>query len=198
MTGGGRQRVGVRASAWRRLALLVLALACAPGLAGGGLPGAAAAVAPGTERLGKRLEAALQVRALRRARVSALVVRASDGAVLFERAPDTPLTPASNMKILTAMAALETFGPTWRFETPLFADRLPDADGRVGTLYLQGSGDPVLNSEDWWRMAADLHRHGLRAVLQNAGIVVRLSGASTTTTAALRRTSSDPFRMGIS
>lgn len=115
-------------------------------------------------RLAERLDAALSTRALRRARVSALVVRARDGEVLFERAADRPLTPASNMKILTAMAALETFGPTHRFETEVLADRRPGADGAVGTLYVRGGGDPALTSEDWWRLAADLHGRGLRRV----------------------------------
>lgn len=114
--------------------------------------------------LAKRLGQALDVRALRRARISAYVVRAGDGKVLFERSADRPLTPASNMKILTAMATLQTFGPTHRFETPIFADALPDAEGGVGTLYVRGGGDPVLNSEDWWRLASDLRNRGLRRV----------------------------------
>jgi D-alanyl-D-alanine carboxypeptidase/D-alanyl-D-alanine-endopeptidase (penicillin-binding protein 4) len=128
-------------------------------------PAAVAAVAPALRtELAGRLDAALSSRGLRRARVSALVVRASDGAILFERSPDRALTPASNMKILTAMAALELFGPTHRFETRVLADREVNVRGEVGNLYVRGGGDPVLNSEDWWRLAADLHARGLRHV----------------------------------
>ncbi len=126
--------------------------------------GAAAATATSPAKLSERLDAALLGRGLRRARVSALVVRARDGAVLFERSPDQALTPASNMKILTAMAALETFGPTHRFETAVLADRSPGADGVVGTLYVRGGGDPAMTSEDWWRLSADLYSRGLRRV----------------------------------
>ncbi len=126
---------------------------------------AAASPAPPTRaELVKRLDTALATPGLRRARISALVVRASDGAVLFERSPDRRLTPASNMKILTAMAALQTFGPTHRFETAILGDRTPDETGGVETLYVRGGGDPVLNSEDWWRLAADLRSRGLRRV----------------------------------
>ncbi|MEZ4291628.1 MAG: D-alanyl-D-alanine carboxypeptidase/D-alanyl-D-alanine-endopeptidase [Myxococcota bacterium] len=39
---------------------------------------------------------------------------------------------------------------------------LPDADGFVSELLLEGGGDPAMNSEDWWRLAADLRREGLR------------------------------------
>jgi D-alanyl-D-alanine carboxypeptidase/D-alanyl-D-alanine-endopeptidase (penicillin-binding protein 4) len=118
----------------------------------------------GPARLVERLDAVLSSRALRRARVSALVARVEDGVSLYERSPDRGLTPASNMKILTALGALDTFGSSYRFETPIFTDAPPDLSGSVGSLYLRGSGDPVLNSEDWWRLAGDLRSAGLRRV----------------------------------
>ena len=88
----------------------------------------------------------------------------SDETLLYARSPDRALIPASNVKILTAIAALDAFGPTHRFETSILADRLPDASGEVGDLVVRGGGDPALNSEDWWRLAADLRRAGLRRV----------------------------------
>ena len=116
------------------------------------------------------LARALEHPGLRGARVAALVVRADDGATLFARSPDLPLIPASNMKILTALAALETFGPAHCFTTRVLADRAPDAEGAVGVLTVEGGGDPALTSEQLWRLAADLRRRGLRRVEQ--GIVV--------------------------
>ena len=80
-----------------------------------------AAGAPPVERLG----AALRVRALRGAKIGAFVVRADDGAVLFSHHADVSMTPASNEKILTAVAALATFGPTHRFVSTFYADRRP-------------------------------------------------------------------------
>ncbi|MCG8592218.1 MAG: D-alanyl-D-alanine carboxypeptidase/D-alanyl-D-alanine-endopeptidase [Proteobacteria bacterium] len=121
---------------------------------------AAAAESP----LGARLDPALETRALRRARVGVLVVRASDGRELYAREPDRRLVPASNLKVLTALAALEAFGPTHRFSTWIYADRPPDAQGRVGTLVVRGGGDPAVNSEDWWQLANQLRGLGLRGV----------------------------------
>jgi len=120
-----------------------------------------------------RLAAALAAPALRGARVGALVVRARDGAVLFAHDADASFAPASNQKILTALGALARFGPGHRFVTEVLADGAPDAAGRVGTLYLRGGGDPGLVSEQWWRLAADLRRDGLR----RAGRVVLDDGA---------------------
>jgi len=145
---------------WLQICALA-AIAAAPSLSGT----LVARAEPETgSPLSARLAAALGHPGLRGARVGALVVRAGDGTELFARAPDRALTPASNLKILTALAALETLGPTHRFVTRVRADRRPDARGAVEVLYLEGGGDPALTSEQWWRLAADLRRRGLRRV----------------------------------
>lgn len=142
----------------------VLMLACA--LAAGPARGEDFPAEPlrGDPALVERLDAALAHRALRGARIAALVVDAEDGAVVYARDPDRALVPASNVKILTAVAVLAAFGPAHRFVTDVLADRAPDADGAVGTLYVRGGGDPALTSEELWRLAADLRRAGLTAV----------------------------------
>jgi D-alanyl-D-alanine carboxypeptidase/D-alanyl-D-alanine-endopeptidase (penicillin-binding protein 4) len=119
------------------------------------------------------LASALSAPEFRGARVGALVVRARDGEVLFARDADATFTPASNQKVLTALAALARLGPAHRFVTEVLADAEPDAAGRVGTLVLRGGGDPALVSEEWWRLAADLRRGGLR----RAGRLVLDDGA---------------------
>jgi D-alanyl-D-alanine carboxypeptidase/D-alanyl-D-alanine-endopeptidase (penicillin-binding protein 4) len=136
-------------------ALALLALAAASPLA---------AAEPAGQALAARLEHSLDARALRGARVAALVERESDGAVLFSHSPDRALTPASNAKILTAIAALSSFGPTHRFETVFESAKAPDAEGAVDDLVVRGGGDPALNSEDWWLVASALRSRGLRRV----------------------------------
>ncbi|MFM8417562.1 MAG: D-alanyl-D-alanine carboxypeptidase/D-alanyl-D-alanine-endopeptidase [Actinomycetota bacterium] len=56
----------------------------------------------------------------------------------------TPLVPASNMKLLTAAAALDVLGPDHRFETALVGSR--EGATIVGNLWLVGGGDPVLST----------------------------------------------------
>lgn len=114
--------------------------------------------------LAGHLDAALSQRALRGASIAALVVSRSDGRVLYDRGGDQALVPASNEKILTAVAALATFGPAHKFTTRVTADARPDAAGSVGALFVRGGGDPALTSEDWWRLAAELRAAGLRRV----------------------------------
>jgi serine-type D-Ala-D-Ala carboxypeptidase/endopeptidase (penicillin-binding protein 4) len=104
------------------------------------------------------------------AQISALVVRLSDGQLLFQHSPDLALAPASNMKVLTAIAALAELGPAYRFTTSVYADSAPDGNGSVRSLAVRGTGDPALTVEEWWRLAADLQRAGVHAVRE--GIIL--------------------------
>ncbi len=54
---------------------------------------------------------------------------------------ETPLVPASTLKLLTAWAALRTWGPQARFKTEFFLDAHKQ-------LYIKGYGDPFLVSEE--------------------------------------------------
>ena len=134
------------------------------------LPAAVALLlAPLVARAGaleERLDRALQGPGLRGARVAALVVEREGGAVLYAHDAERAMIPASNMKVLTALAALSAFGPVHRFTTEVLAPAPPDAEGVVAQLAIRGGGDPALTSEDVWRLAADLRRQGLRRVKQ--------------------------------
>ena len=63
--------------------------------------------------------------------------------------PGRELIPASNLKLLTATAALERFGDNHRFVTELRAAG-PPVDGVIpGDLWLVGGGDPLLMTPDY-------------------------------------------------
>ncbi len=118
----------------------------------------------GADDLSKRLTAAIATPALEGARVSVYVVNLGDGSVRFSHHAERALIPASNMKILTALAALSMFGPTHQFVTKLYADVQPGNDGTIDVLGVRGGGDPALTSEQWWRLAADLRVLGIRRI----------------------------------
>jgi D-alanyl-D-alanine carboxypeptidase/D-alanyl-D-alanine-endopeptidase (penicillin-binding protein 4) len=78
---------------------------------------------------------------------SCLVV-SQGGRVLYAYHPAQPLIPASNVKLLTATAALDRLGSTHRFSTEVRAAR--PAGGVVqGNLYLVGGGDPLLRTSGY-------------------------------------------------
>ena len=65
------------------------------------------------------------------------------GRIVFSSDGNTPLVPASNLKILTTAASLNLLGPNYRLKTELRGN-LPDQSGEIqGNLYLRGNGDPT-------------------------------------------------------
>lgn len=81
---------------------------------------------------------------------SCLVV--SDGGTrLVEHRADQPVVPASNLKVLTAAAALRVLGPETTLTTRFVAEG-GLRDGQVeGDLWMVGGGDPVIDSETYQR-----------------------------------------------
>jgi serine-type D-Ala-D-Ala carboxypeptidase/endopeptidase (penicillin-binding protein 4) len=83
--------------------------------------------------------------------VSVLVVD-QHGREVVAHDPDVPVLPASTLKIVTAAAALVTFGPEARFTTRIETTAPIDGDGVVrGDLVLIGTGDPVLATPEYGR-----------------------------------------------
>ncbi len=67
-----------------------------------------------------------------------------DGHVLYQDHPGLPVVPASNMKLLTATALLDKFGPSFRFQTSIMVTHKPTKGVVHGDLYFVGGGDPLL------------------------------------------------------
>jgi serine-type D-Ala-D-Ala carboxypeptidase/endopeptidase (penicillin-binding protein 4) len=81
--------------------------------------------------------------------------------VWAEHTPDVALNPASNMKVLTAAAALDRLGPEWRASTGLYGEVV---GGRVETLVLRGEGDPSLGVADLCELGRALSHLGVKTV----------------------------------
>jgi serine-type D-Ala-D-Ala carboxypeptidase/endopeptidase (penicillin-binding protein 4) len=79
----------------------------------------------------------------------AVMVAAPDGRVLAAIHADTPLVPASILKVLTALAAIHYLGADYRFATDFFMNA-------HGDLIVKGYGDPLLVSENLAGIARQL------------------------------------------
>jgi D-alanyl-D-alanine carboxypeptidase/D-alanyl-D-alanine-endopeptidase (penicillin-binding protein 4) len=76
------------------------------------------------------------------------VAVAVDGLPVISLNPRLPVIPASNQKLLVALAALDVLGPDHRFTTSVAVP--PATEGDVtGDLFLIGGGDPVLTSDEF-------------------------------------------------
>jgi D-alanyl-D-alanine carboxypeptidase/D-alanyl-D-alanine-endopeptidase (penicillin-binding protein 4) len=82
----------------------------------------------------------------------AYVLNATDRGTLFKWKSDTPRVLASNTKLFTAAATLDSLGPDGTLSTVVLGSgsREPDGTWR-GDLYLRGTGDPTFGSASFVR-----------------------------------------------
>ncbi len=101
------------------------------------------------------------------ARAAVKIVSLDKGDVLYERDSKLLMRPASNMKLITSSSALEILGTNFVFHTIVSGDSL-SPDGTVhGNLYLKGTGDPDLRSEDLDTLSKQLKSIGIKSILGN-------------------------------
>ncbi|GMR21311.1 MAG: D-alanyl-D-alanine carboxypeptidase/D-alanyl-D-alanine-endopeptidase [Gammaproteobacteria bacterium] len=77
---------------------------------------------------------------------------------------DTPRNPASTIKLLTTLVALEELGPAYRWKTEFFTSAPVQRGLMDGDVYFKGYGDPFLVTEYLWRMVRDIRRKGLQHI----------------------------------
>ena len=89
-----------------------------------------------------------------------------DGRVLASRGADTPFNPASLVKVGTSLWALESLGPEHRYRTVFgVAGEWDKTSGRlVGSLIVQGWGDPDFQPENLFMVARRLNSLRLKRV----------------------------------
>lgn len=95
--------------------------------------------------------------------VSVSVVRL-DGSPVYEFKGTRPRIPASNEKLVTAVAALSELGAAARVHTVVAAVGEPSGGVVHGSLYLVGGGDPTLSSAAITRLARSVKASGVRRV----------------------------------
>ncbi len=93
------------------------------------------------------------------------MVDLESGRILMEKNPDLALIPASTMKVITSAAALKTLKPNFTFVTEVLADGV--RGGSVGNLFVKGSGDPYLVSEELFALTRGLKDKGLQEIRGN-------------------------------
>lgn len=79
----------------------------------------------------------------------AIIVSDPDGKTILEKNADKRLIPASTLKLLTSLAVLHNFGPSYRFSTEFYVDK-------DSNLKIKGYGDPLLTSEHIIEIAKSL------------------------------------------
>ena len=76
----------------------------------------------------------------------------------------TPVNPASLMKLVTTTAALELLGPAFVWRTPVYVEGVVREGTLLGNVYVRGSGDPRLVVERLWLLLRRVQGLGIQKI----------------------------------
>jgi serine-type D-Ala-D-Ala carboxypeptidase/endopeptidase (penicillin-binding protein 4) len=111
-----------------------------------------------------RVQSAMNTRNLPYETLSVYVADVETGEAILEWNGDEPRNPASTIKLLTTLVALDVLGPTYRWRTDVFVEGELD-DGRLkGDLVLKGYGDPFLVTERVWQLLRNIRHAGVQEI----------------------------------
>lgn len=148
----------LQSAAWRAAWILLLCLTASPLFAREGARERQATLSEHCERI-------LSDPGLKGGFQGVAIVSLRDGRTLYAHNEDTLFLPASSQKLFTSAAALDALGPDWRYVTRVLRAGTVEPDGTLqGDLYLQGSGDPLLETADLDALAQAVKRAGIRRV----------------------------------
>src|SRR5699024_10723372 len=112
----------------------------------------------------EKIDAIMQAEDLAGTLTGVSIRHADTGESLYSHFGDIQVRPASNMKILTSIAALEVLGPDYQFSTDVLTDGEVVGSELQGNLYLKGKGDPTLLKEDFDQFAKELKEQGIMEI----------------------------------
>ncbi|WP_296510103.1 D-alanyl-D-alanine carboxypeptidase/D-alanyl-D-alanine-endopeptidase [Rhodoferax sp.] len=117
------------------------------------------------QALPPEVDAALARAKVPRDAVSFLVTEAQGGAAprLAHRAT-SPMNPASTMKLVTTIAALDLLGPAYTWATPVYVDGTVQNGVLNGNLHIKGQGDPKLVLERLWLLLHRVQGLGIKTI----------------------------------
>lgn len=99
-----------------------------------------------------------------RSQLSLMVFDLTDDSLLFAHRPHQLMRPASTMKLLTAVAAIDRLGGSHRFRTSLRYTGTIDSGVLDGRLYVVGGFDPRFNTDDMNAFVESLQKMGVDTI----------------------------------
>ncbi len=110
------------------------------------------------------VRSALNLRQIPAETLSIYVADVDSGETVLEWGSDVPRNPASTMKLLTTLVALDILGPTYRWRTDVFVQGELQEGRLDGDLLIKGYGDPFMVAERVWQLLRDIRRAGITEI----------------------------------
>ncbi|MGA1824276.1 MAG: D-alanyl-D-alanine carboxypeptidase/D-alanyl-D-alanine-endopeptidase [bacterium] len=119
------------------------------------------------QSLKQGIESILKDPLFRNVAVGIVIQSVDENEPLYALNPYKPLIPASAIKIVPSIVALEKLGPDYRFKTPIMTDGTIKDSTLFGNLYFIGRGDPALLHSDIDKAVAEIKALGINKIEGN-------------------------------
>ena len=117
------------------------------------------------QSLRERLDRALTVSGVSRAKTGAFALNLANGRVVFVSNTTRSLEPASNQKLAVAVASLERLGAAYRIPTEVLGSGTLTGTTWRGRIFLKGYGDPTLTRVDLRTLAIAVRNQGIQRIV---------------------------------
>lgn len=115
------------------------------------------------ETLNSEIEGVLKDSLFSTASIGIKVVAVETNKVIYAKNAQKLHHPASTTKLFTAATALVKLGSGFRFATTLYTNIEANAQ-TINSIYLKGSGDPILKTEDIVNLATKVIESGITSI----------------------------------
>lgn len=119
---------------------------------------------PWPQSMQQRLAKLLELPMLQTSQLGLMVYDLDADSVLFAHNVRQTMRPASTMKLITAIAALDRLGGSYQFKTELCYTGTIDNRTLTGDVYCVGGFDPRFNVDDMKAFVEGLHRMGVDTI----------------------------------
>jgi D-alanyl-D-alanine carboxypeptidase/D-alanyl-D-alanine-endopeptidase (penicillin-binding protein 4) len=124
----------------------------------------AAVAAPEATQLPPTVRAVLNVRQVPEDSLSVFVQDVESGEVVLRWNEAEARNPASSIKLLTTLVALDVLGPAYHWNTDVYVLGEVENGRLKGDLLLKGYGDPYLVTERVWQLLRQIRQFGIREI----------------------------------
>ena len=121
----------------------------------------------GVDKFRKSVNSILSNNCLRKNNYGVKIYSLDRGETLYEIRSKQLFIPASNAKVLTTAVALKYLGSNYRFSTEFYTDGILENETLKGNLYIKGSGDPKLVTEQLWLIVNELRNLPIKKIKGN-------------------------------